>query len=129
MSRTYLKRCCTCKIERPADEFTRSTGRVDGLSPRCRTCSRCVQYGITLTEFRRLMEKQNGRCAICGMADQSYDRLQIDHDHDTKKVRGLLCGLCNMMLRHAKDRPTVLRAAADYLEVCQNGAGVFPKQS
>ncbi|MGO4599989.1 endonuclease domain-containing protein [Terrabacter sp. 2RAF25] len=39
----------------------------------------------------RLSAWQRGRCAICG----ERDRLVKDHDHDTAKVRGLLCSGCN----------------------------------
>lgn len=36
---------------------------------------------------------QDGRCAVCG---SSSGPLVIDHDHDTGKVRGLLCRSCNV---------------------------------
>jgi hypothetical protein len=40
----------------------------------------------------------------------------IDHDHQTGKVRGLLCGFCNSLLGYAKDDPATLESAIRYLE-------------
>lgn len=51
-------------------------------------------YNITLDEFNRLAEKQNNKCAICNQ----QKRLVVDHDHDTQKVRGLLCVKCNNLM-------------------------------
>jgi len=81
-------------------------------------------YGITLDEYDDLYEKQNGLCAICGGSElemglslEGVPRLlAVDHDHDTDRVRGLLCRQCNVGLGHFKDDPTLLRLAAGYLE-------------
>lgn len=35
---------------------------------------------------------QRGRCAMCG---HTYPQLEEDHDHDTGRVRGMLCHRCN----------------------------------
>lgn len=40
-----------------------------------------------------LTREQRGRCAICRVRS---DRLQLDHDHRTHEVRGLLCASCNV---------------------------------
>jgi hypothetical protein len=71
------------------------------------------EYHITLDDFDRMIVEQSGRCKICGQADP---KLHIDHDHQTGKVRGLLCGPCNRALGIAKDNPALLRAMAAYLE-------------
>lgn len=63
--------------------------------------------------FRALWEEQRGRCAICGKNDVA---LCIDHDHDTDRVRGLLCSSCNMGLGHFHDRTDLLMTAKAYLE-------------
>ena len=52
-------------------------------------------------------------CAICG--DENV-KLQIDHDHETGKVRGRLCPRCNTMLGMAKDNINNLLSAILYLE-------------
>jgi hypothetical protein len=54
-------------------------------------------YGITIADYDRMFDEQNGLCAVCG-SDKALGRgrrFHVDHDHITGKVRGLLCHLCN----------------------------------
>lgn len=88
-----------------------------------RLCSRpCVNAarklrarGITGDDYRVMLRRQAHRCAICTNVLGSGRDRHIDHDHETGAVRGILCPPCNLMLGHAKDRPHVLIAAAEYL--------------
>lgn len=52
------------------------------------------RYGITPRQYARMLEMQGGRCAICRKRPKTR-RLAVDHDHQTKRVRGLLCMRCN----------------------------------
>ena len=72
------------------------------------------RYGLTVEQYEALNEKQESKCAICLVPDK---RLHVDHDHKTGKVRSLLCGTCNRALGLFKDNPSILRAAASYLEL------------
>lgn len=55
------------------------------------------ERGITLEEYKLLLRRQNGACAICG--EQPLKRsLAVDHNHITGKIRGLLCFRCNSSL-------------------------------
>ena len=56
-------------------------------------------YGITIADYDRMHEEQQGQCAICGRHQSvlSY-RLYVDHDHETGKVRQLLCSSCNALV-------------------------------
>lgn len=78
-------------------------------------------YGISLSEYRVLLVKQGGVCAICGKpplgGNTSTHSLHVDHDHVTKRVRGLLCNRCNPAIGQFGDSPDLLRKAANYLEV------------
>ena len=47
----------------------------------------------------QLYRKQKGRCAICRLP-LTMKQTRIDHDHVTHRVRGILCGCCNGILRH-----------------------------
>ncbi len=69
-------------------------------------------YGITLEEYATMYEAQKGACRICG---EIYDRLDVDHDHRTKKIRGLLCRKCNVMLGHVYEDIGILENAIGYL--------------
>jgi len=68
-------------------------------------------YGITNEEFVKMELDQGGVCKICKKADQSRE-LQVDHDHRTGVVRGLLCVSCNTSLGKFEAH---LSEIADYL--------------
>ncbi len=74
-------------------------------------------YGISLEEYTSRLNVQGGGCAICGakQADLRGRKLHVDHCHETKIVRGLLCKDCNTMLGYARDRIDILQAAVEYL--------------
>jgi hypothetical protein len=59
-------------------------------------------------------------CAICGETEKPGGKFgvhyHIDHDHETGRVRGLLCAPCNVALGMMENDPARLRAAADYIE-------------
>jgi hypothetical protein len=77
------------------------------------------RYGITREEYDALTIKQGGLCAICKGSDPrrgKSTRLFVDHDHETGRVRGLLCHRCNVALGGFSDDIARLRAAANYLE-------------
>ena len=74
------------------------------------------RYGITLSQYDGMLEAQNGVCAICKNPETHREFMCVDHCHTTKRVRGLLCGLCNRALGGFRDNPKYLAAAIKYLE-------------
>ncbi len=82
------------------------------------------KYGVALADFYSMLSTQQGNCAIC--ETQLPDLLQydgarrgyaVDHNHETGKVRGVLCTNCNSLLGMAGDSTTVLQNAITYLNV------------
>lgn len=53
-------------------------------------------------------------CAICKRRPNT--RLNIDHDHVTGDIRGLLCPNCNRAIGLFRDDPGIMRHAAEYIE-------------
>lgn len=84
-------------------------------------------YGIGVAEYDRMLASQGGVCASClkpetALANGRWKRttetkrLAVDHDHNTGRVRGLLCGACNRALGALKDNIDTVRRLATYLE-------------
>jgi hypothetical protein len=76
---------------------------------------RC-RYGTTLELWNALFDSQGRRCKICRTTKPGSKGWQTDHDHETKKIRGILCRQCNLGLGNFKDDPRLLRVAIGYLE-------------
>lgn len=83
-----------------------------------RKAQRMKKYGITPEERNRIFNIQNGVCPICGNdgSNSKYEELYVDHDHQTGKVRGLLCGRCNFALGQFDDDVERMKRAIMYLE-------------
>lgn len=69
------------------------------------------KYGITLQQKDQMCDRQNGCCIICGIKS----KLVIDHDHDTGRVRGLLCSCCNTGIGNLRESQNTLFNARIYL--------------
>ena len=73
-------------------------------------------YGLTLSGYESLVEKQENKCALCGGERCGPGkRWHIDHDHSSGKIRGLLCSRCNTGLGLFDHSPERLQMAIDYL--------------
>ena len=69
------------------------------------------KYGLTLEAFDELLASQGGGCAICGRPDAD----NVDHDHTTGRVRGILCFNCNIAIGQVEDDEDRLAAAMAYV--------------
>lgn len=75
-------------------------------------------YGITLDEYQKMVESQDGKCGICkkNTANSKRKELYVDHCHKSTKVRGLLCQKCNQGLGLFDDSIVFLTEAIEYLK-------------
>ena len=92
------------------------------------TCSECKEYHKTVSPTIRAIRKEDRplalrrskkakRCCCCGSRTHNGRGWHIDHDHKTKKFRGILCNNCNLGLGHFKDSVQRLSQAIKYLEI------------
>ena len=75
------------------------------------------RYGLTPEQYEAMLAAQGGGCAVCAVdvCDASGKRLHIDHDHETDRVRGLLCSRCNLVMGRTAADLEVLQRAVEYL--------------
>ncbi len=66
-----------------------------------------------------MVAERGGQCDICGRIPLPFKDgrggLDVDHDHETDRIRGLLCRKCNLALAFVEAVEFVTRARA-YLE-------------
>ena len=122
-----MKPCTKCGAEKELEEFFRDSRRKDGRKSCCKECTpqdpiakRASHYkstyGITIEDYDRMLAEQGGKCAICPRTNPvNGGRFHVDHDHNTGKIRGLLCSNCNTSIGLAQDNPEILISAAHYI--------------
>jgi DNA-directed RNA polymerase subunit RPC12/RpoP len=109
-----MKLCNVCGDPKHANQFRKG----EWVCKKCRSTQRqhhrrLHEYGLTFDEFSTLLDQQEGKCAICGHEFEGEP--MVDHDHETRRVRGLLCHHCNTGLGLFRDNATTLEIAAHYL--------------
>jgi hypothetical protein len=139
-----MKQCKTCKQNKNLESFGPHKTTKDGYANNCRPCDskRVLKYqkdnsekykeayfirginrhGISVDQYNKLVNKNNGSCWICGGNDQGK-RLAIDHDHQCCKenyscgkcIRGVLCQSCNMIIGHIENNKIDLNKIDQYL--------------
>lgn len=120
------RRCYKCNAPVPDANRQPGVAVCDGcrVDPRKRRIGheqrrRLRKYGITQHEYERLLQRQGARCAACATDSPGAKGWNIDHDHRTGRVRGLLCMGCNTALGLLNEDPSVIRALASYAEMHQ----------
>jgi len=115
------KKCPKCERVLPRDShFPKLNTGKKRIKAYCLECNSAYQrawkldseYQLTQDRYESMLKEQGGVCLIC----YSSNKLVIDHDHSTGKVRGILCDHCNRGLGYFRDNPESLLTAANYLE-------------
>jgi len=77
-------------------------------------------YSLSEEDYEEILVSQDYACKICSrsLEERRTTRrlVHIDHDHKTGRIRGILCSYCNKGIGCFLDSPSLLRAAAAYLE-------------
>lgn len=77
------------------------------------------KYGLTPESYSEMMLGQGNKCKICGntFSDKSLiTKPAVDHCHKTSKIRGILCGRCNLAIGNFNDSVELLKKAIQYLK-------------
>lgn len=75
------------------------------------------EFNITIEQYDALVLKQENRCAICGIHQSELAKsFDVDHNHKTGKVRGLLCNKCNQGIGLLQDSLEIIHKVESYLE-------------
>jgi len=70
-------------------------------------------YGINMEMFEEMLRTQNNKCPICeGAISHSSP---VDHDHESGRVRMILCARCNLGIGLLRDDPAITERASGYL--------------
>lgn len=94
-----------------------------------------AKYNISPDVYKQLLEKQNGKCAICNQKETVSNQfcimqLAVDHDHKTGKIRGLLCKNCNQAIGLLNERIDYLENAKQYLlNAVEGSCFIFYKEN
>lgn len=115
---------CTKDNPQEIDQFHKNTKKsLDSRTSWCRTCRQDQHLkrtlGIGIKERESMINDQGGRCANlgCGVVlvlAGSRRNAHVDHDHETGKVRGVLCRDCNLALGYMQDSPEMITGLLEY---------------
>jgi hypothetical protein len=73
-------------------------------------------YGISRSRYLLMRKKQGDKCLICEVPQSECEReFNVDHDHKTGNIRGLLCCNCNIGIGNLHDDAKLLTRAIEYL--------------
>jgi hypothetical protein len=128
--------CPSCNKIKPIDNFYKDSYATLGIAIYCKECSskkgRLIYssskskrknyeyrklYNISLDDYNKMLKDQDEKCLICHKKFGTQSRsIHVDHDHKTKKVRGLLCSKCNPLLGLCDDNVLILEEAIKYIK-------------
>ena len=127
-----MKVCTKCKSQKVLSLFGKDPRYNLGVGSWCKACkyklhreTTCARVwarkyrGLIFSEAqeKELLLKQNGKCALCDKVFPAKKwAFAVDHDHNTGRVRGILCTNCNRGIGFLKDSPTLLQKAINYLQ-------------
>ena len=117
----YKSKCKICIREYHREEYHNLTDVKKRERRNKNTCNNAEyrqsyrlksRYGLTTEDFSAMIVEQQNKCKICKC---DMDPPQVDHSHNTGKVRALLCRPCNTSLGLLKENPQTLRNMITYI--------------
>lgn len=81
-----------------------------------RADQRDYRYGLAPGDFNGLFAEQRGLCAICKEVPGGKNGPCVDHDHESGKIRAILCSNCNTSIGLLKESSVLAQQVASYLK-------------
>lgn len=72
-------------------------------------------YKVSSEDAAKLIDRAADKCEVCERRDE-YRRLNVDHDHKTGRIRGVICHNCNIAIGLLGDAADLAQRLADYLK-------------
>lgn len=116
----YNKRRKVSYSKNKEKEKARSTIWCRANKEACRNHRLKSVYGLTISKYNEMSIKQNNVCYICGGINLGGKGLYIDHNHQTGKVRKLLCSRCNWYVGLMETDYKLFKEVARYIEEQNN---------
>lgn len=113
---TGRRDCKDCKNAAARKKWKENTEASNRYKKRARERAKERRYNITQEQFDQMLVNQDNKCKICNNTFTSTKDTHIDHCHNTDKVRGLLCNVCNMALGQFNDNTDIMDNAIKYLQ-------------
>ena len=104
------------------DQFDICIKKSGYCSNKCRSVHK--SYKISVKDYDKLLKEQDHKCAICNIQfdenSKKYRQINIDHNHKTLEVRGILCSPCNRALGLLKENVQSIQNMIKYINKYNN---------
>ncbi len=113
-----MRKCISCDITKNLEEFPKAT--TPSYSPqryinKCKFCTSLYTHDLSYAEYIEIAAKQNHKCSLCDR-NLSEVKINIDHDHSTGEVRGILCKGCNISLGTIEKSLDSVQSQLEFIE-------------
>jgi hypothetical protein len=114
------KACSVCGKKKLITEYHVCRANRDNLDSRCKTCEK--ERHKLRRDLGKIASPKPDVCECCGKNPSQFaypKPIVLDHDHKTKKIRGWLCGNCNIGIGKLGDNIKSVLNAVKYLKKCE----------
>lgn len=119
-----FKTCSHCLKLLPISSFMKHKHKKDNLKSECKNCDyfRKIKWKFQF-DIESWLKTHNLQCEICkkqlmlpnDVNGIKTNCIQLDHNHTTNKIRGILCMNCNTALGNIKENLDILEAMKQYI--------------
>lgn len=122
----YRSECRSCGSKAGLEHYHKVKGTGSRRRAAYKYTLRTV-YGLDVRSYEEMYDSQDGKCLVCETVltnvfrDIEASHSAVDHCHDSGRIRGLLCRMCNSGMGMLRDDTALLLKAVDYLRRNEDG--------